>query len=208
MNNIEDIKKAINGRPSYILDVKDHFSVLLPLLEINEQLHILFQVRSHQLQHQPGEICFPGGRIEVNESPMETALRETSEELNISTEIIEIFGGLDTLVTPFNSMIYSYCGLLKNIRLENINFNPQEVHSLFTVPLNHLIEQRPLIRDVAMTFQPKGDFPYHLLDNGDSYQWKSGNYPVIFYNYNNYVIWGITAKLLHSFITIIKDKPL
>ncbi|KAB3533217.1 NUDIX hydrolase [Alkaliphilus serpentinus] len=205
MNIIQDIKKAITNRPSKILDVKNHYSVLIPIIENNGELCILFQVRAHHLQHQPGEICFPGGRIENNEKPQDTAIRESMEELNVSNENIDLIGVLDTLVTPFNSIIYSFCGLIKDIKVKDIHFNPHEVNSLFTVPVKELLIQKPLIHDVKMILRPNEDFPYYLVEQGYQYEWKSGNYPVFFFKYQNYVIWGITAKLLNSFLNVVED---
>ena len=76
-------------------------SVAVPLLVTEEGPGILFEVRSSDLQTQPGEICFPGGGIEGKESPAEAALRETKEELLISgdkihllTQIVGSTGGL------------------------------------------------------------------------------------------------------------------
>lgn len=65
-------------------------AVLLPLLNIQDETHVLFEVRSMQMRSQPGDICFPGGRIDkTDKSPKETAIRETMEELGISASNIE-----------------------------------------------------------------------------------------------------------------------
>ncbi|NEU34154.1 CoA pyrophosphatase, partial [bacterium LRH843] len=58
------------------------FAVLVPLVQKQDELHVLFEVRAHHLRRQPGEICFPGGKIEPNDStPQDAAVRETTEEL-------------------------------------------------------------------------------------------------------------------------------
>ncbi len=61
----------------------------------NDGYHILFEVRSNKLSQQPGEICFPGGRREHDETSMETSIRETCEELLISESNIKLYGPLD-----------------------------------------------------------------------------------------------------------------
>ena len=48
-------------------------AVMIPVLETPEGLHLLFEVRSEKLEHQPGDICFPGGGIEEGETPEEAA---------------------------------------------------------------------------------------------------------------------------------------
>ena len=92
------------------MGINEYFvsAVLLPILEIEEQKSILFEIRSEHLDRQPGEICFPGGKVEEGETPRETAVRETSEELGISPGSIDILGPLDILVAPLGTVIYPY----------------------------------------------------------------------------------------------------
>lgn len=202
---LDIIKEKLQRRKRSILDINNEFSVLLPILYINDELHILFQVRSHSLKNQPGEICFPGGRIEEDEIPLESAIRETVEELNIPPDQIEIFGELDLLMTPFNTIIFSFCGILKDIEgIEDINFNLQEVDSIFTVPLAELLEMSPILFPIELNISGDDDFPYHLIENGKEYKWKVGTYPVYFYQYKDYMIWGLTAKILKHFLSLIK----
>ncbi|MBP3897435.1 MAG: CoA pyrophosphatase [Mogibacterium sp.] len=66
------------------------YAVLIPFVTTEEGKALLLEVRS-QLVKQPGEICFPGGRVEAGETPVETAVRETCEELGLKPEDIEVF---------------------------------------------------------------------------------------------------------------------
>ena len=66
------------------------YAVLIPFVTTEEGKALLLEVRS-QLVKQPGEICFPGGRVEAGETPAETAVRETCEELGLKPEDIEVF---------------------------------------------------------------------------------------------------------------------
>ncbi|SDK39761.1 NUDIX hydrolase [Natronincola ferrireducens] len=179
-------------------------SVLVPLVEIKDDLHVLFQVRSHQLNTQPGEICFPGGKVENNETLQQSAIRETIEELNILPKNIEIIGKLDPIVTTFNMIIYPFCGFLHNIKVEAIDFNRVEVDSIFTVPLKELMLQQPLAHKLKVNTAPDKNFPFHLIHKGKEYNWRTSDYHVYFYQYQDYVIWGITAKILKNFLEIIK----
>ncbi len=70
---------------------------MIPLIEIDGELHILDQRRAKTLRKQPYEVSFPGGAIDFGESPKEAAIRETSEELLIGRDKIEIIGDLTTL---------------------------------------------------------------------------------------------------------------
>ena len=55
------------------------FAVMVPLLKQKDGIHVLFEKRSSRLNRQPGEICFPGGARDGDETPLENAVRETSE---------------------------------------------------------------------------------------------------------------------------------
>ena len=112
----------------------DHYnesSVLIPILEHENNLCLLYEIRSENLKNQPNEICFPGGRIERGESKKQAAVRETAEELLIEPESIEIIGASDILITPFNTIIYPYVGTVKDYKG---TFN-NEVKEVFIVPL-------------------------------------------------------------------------
>lgn len=182
------------------------FAVLIPLIEREGELHLLFEVRSKNLNTQPGEICFPGGRIENNELPIESAIRETHEELNINIKNIEVIGETDYIVTPFNLLLYPFLGILKNTKFENINFNHDEVGEIFTVPLSFFLKNNPEKYFVTTELDVPETFPYHKIQNGKVYNWRTGKYPILFYEYENYIIWGITARILNNFINILRDN--
>lgn len=98
---------------------------------------LLFTIRSQQVSHHKGQICFPGGRAESNESIIETALRETQEELGIIHEQISILGSLTSLfVPPSYSMMHVIVGHLSS--KPTFNPNPQEVEEVFFVPVHDL----------------------------------------------------------------------
>lgn len=202
--DIQLIRQIVNNKKPIILDTLYESAVIVPIVKVGKEYHILFQVRSLSLNRQPGEICFPGGKIEKGEDALHCAIRETTEELNITKDKIEIIGELDRLVTPFNMAIYSFCGILNDIELNSIKFNKEEVYSLFTVPIDELLKQEPQVSDMIIKTEPMSNFPFHLVQNRKAYDWKPGNYPVYFYTYNDYIIWGITAKILKSFLDSLK----
>lgn len=202
--DINLIKKAVQNKKPVILDIIYESAVIVPIIKVDGDYHILFQVRSFSLNTQPGEICFPGGRLEENEDALSCAIRETSEELNISKDNIEILGELDYLVTPFNMAIYSFCGLLNNVQFNSIQYNKDEVSSIFSVPIKELLKQEPQLSNMVLNTEPAINFPFQLVQNGEAYNWKSGIYPVYFYKYKDHIIWGITAKILKGFLDTFK----
>ncbi|AOT69689.1 NUDIX hydrolase [Geosporobacter ferrireducens] len=182
------------------------FSILVPLLQVQNELHLLFEVRSENLKTQPGEICFPGGRIEMNESPEQCALRETAEELGLAEAAIELFGPLDYIVTPYNLILYPYLGTLPTINPQDFPINPDEVAALFTVPLSFFIENPPLEHPIHVKTEVDEDFPFDKIQNGRNYNWKMGSYPVLFYEYGEHIIWGMTARIVKNLVEIIQSK--
>ena len=186
-------------------------AVLIPIIWKNDQLNLLFQVRSAHLAWQPGEICFPGGRIEAtDDSPQSAAVRETAEELGLAAGQIQVLGALSEVVSPIGVRLYPYVGHITDSHL--INPSQDEVAEIFTVPLKFLLEVEPIIGHMERCTRPLADFPLELLP-GYSDKWKSRkNYQVLFYKYDQHVIWGLTAQVLHDFLKIYKenlapDKP-
>ncbi len=203
--NLDKIRSKLQSRKSCPLDISNNFSVFLPLIYVGKELHILFEVRAKHLKTQPGEISFPGGLVEKGESFKKACIRETQEELNISKEDIKIIGELDYINSPYNFMLYVYCGILEGINREEIKPNHDEVDHIFTVPINFFLVNNPIVHNVGIKIITPDDFPYHLIQNGEKYNWRKGNYPVYFYVYNDYIIWGITARIIKNFIDILNN---
>lgn len=126
----------------------------------------MFEVRSHQLKSQPGEICFPGGKVDYDETLLQSAVRETVEELNIPEENIEVIGKLDPIFTTFHMVIFPFCAIVHNIKFEDINYSIDEVDSIFSVPLKALMQQKPLIHRLKVNTTPDEQFPFHLIQRG------------------------------------------
>ncbi len=200
MKNIKDKLKNIKAKP---IDYDVSFAVLVPLIEIDGELNLIYEVRSNSIT-QPGEISFPGGRIEEGESPEEAAIRETSEELLLNKRNIEIIAELNYASSKSGSFVFTFLGLIKDIDAYEIEYCIDEVSEVFFVPLSFFLENQP--ERYYMNYYPKADkdFPYHMVNNGEDYNWGSIRYPVYFYKYYNYIIWGLTAKITYSFINELK----
>lgn len=199
----QEIKRKINESSRSPLGVNEFYSVLLPIIKLNNKLQILFQIRADDLSTQPGEISLPGGKIENNEHRAQAAMRETREELGLNVENIELLGELDFLVTPYNLIIYSYAGYLEINSLKEINFNTREVKDIFTVPLQFFKENSPQNYPLRVYKEPVNKFPYYLIPGGRDYNWREGCFPVYFYSYQDHVIWGFTAKIIKAFIELV-----
>lgn len=204
--NIAAIRHALTEQTGSDQPFED-FAVLIPLYEDQGTVHVIFEVRSKNLTKQPGEICLPGGRLEPDETLENTALRETCEELGICPDKVTLLGNAAPLITPFRYAIHPFVGLLSPFSYpEDIHLNPDEVESVFSVPLEWFLEQEPLEYVVTTQFGFPPDFPYHLIQNGREYAWKSAAYPILFYMYETTVIWGMTAKIMYDFSRQLRAK--
>ena len=174
-------------------------AVLLPLVEGPAGWQVLFQVRAAGIS-QPGEVCFPGGRIEAGETPEEAAVRECREELCLKPEQVDLLGPGDRIATPGGVLVYSFAGVLRGYAG---GFSKSEVAQVFTVPLDWLKRHPPLVQDVPVETRPGAGFPFEKIPGGAAYPWRGGTYRVLFYEYEGRVIWGITAKVLHRMLPLL-----
>ncbi|SHF12177.1 NUDIX hydrolase [Alkalibacter saccharofermentans] len=196
-NQIHEIFK---NRKSEMFDIKRHYAVFVPLVDVDDKPHLLYQVRSNTMKRQPGEISFPGGKIEKCESIKEAAIRETCEELGVDSKKVKVFGELDYLINTFNDMIYPVLGTIEDFNIEELKINKCEVDRVFTVPLDYFLNNKPEVYDMSYRADISEEFPFHKIKNGESYQQRTMTYPVYFYEYDKFIIWGLTAKITRNLV--------
>lgn len=173
-----------------------NYAVLIPLIEIDGEDHILFEVRSQKIT-QPGEVSFPGGRVEEGEDFKEAALRETREELLLEKDDIEYLGYSSMILNSSFRHIKSYYGRIKK-NIEDIKYN-EEVESVFAVKISYFVDNPPIMYRAPYKMDFPKDFPFDKIPNGRDYKFTTGYNDMYFYN-TDPVIWGLTAKLLKIFI--------
>lgn len=151
-------------------------AVLMPLFYDREQYHVLFAVRSEEVDHHKGQVCFPGGTREPSDSSLlQTALRETEEELGLKAEEIEVLGELDDSITlTSNYVISPFVALIQHPY--TLRTSHEEVKETFSVPLSFLMEEANVRPD------------RHAFE------------------YEGHVIWGATAGILRQFIDLLKSE--
>ena len=158
-------------------------AVLLPLYKKQGEYHILLTRRTQKVEHHKGQISFPGGaRQEDDEGLMDTALRETFEEIGVCPEDVEVLGELDNmgtltsnyLVTPFVGIIpYPY----------ELRVNCDEIDELVEVPLSALADKRNHREEV--------------------YVIEGIKFKATMFDYRGHVIWGATARILEQFLDLL-----
>lgn len=203
--DLDRLAEVVNGRIPKALDAEGKYAVLIPLIKVDDDWEIIYELRAKTLKSQPGEISFPGGRVEKDETFQETSVRETMEELLIQDDNIEIIGELDYLVSYSNFTIHCFLGVIKGINLKDIKPNKDEVDHLFSVPVDYFLKNEPEKYELDLMTVENEEFPYNLLPNGKNYNFRKGKHPVLFYKYNDYLIWGFTARMTKHLMEIIKS---
>ncbi|WP_312441653.1 NUDIX hydrolase [Lacrimispora sp.] len=193
-------------RPGMIGEEKfRQYAVLIPLIRISGVTYLLFEKRSNELKRQPGEVCFPGGKLEAGESLQECAVRETVEELNVLPQQIEVIGPGDIYLSPFNLMIHPFIGIISDYQ---DTFSRDEVEEIIKIPLDFLCSQEPERFVSKLISEPPEDFPYEWIPGGVKYPWVKGTYDVLFYKYEDWIIWGMTAQIVKSAVNLMEKYHL
>ena len=150
-------------------------AVLVPVIDYGDKLHILFTERAAHLRHHPGQISFPGGRIEPGETSQAAALREAEEEIGLLPAAVELLGRLPLQSTSTGFTIQPWVGLLKP--QPSWILQADEVAGIFEVPLTHFLQQ-------------ENRHQFSLPLRGKVQQLHAMPYQDKF-------IWGATAAILH-----------
>jgi 8-oxo-dGTP pyrophosphatase MutT (NUDIX family) len=113
-------------------------AVLVPILIEGGEGRVVYTVRKEDLADHAGQISFPGGSAESGDgSLMETALRETEEEIDLSPGLVEVIGELEEMyIPPSNFRVSPFVGLLP--AEAELVLAPDEVEEIFTVSLETL----------------------------------------------------------------------
>lgn len=202
MNN-DYIKRMIQNHIPGPQGSRKTFAVLLPLIEIDGEDHILYEVRGKQIS-QPNETSFPGGKVEYNEKPEEACVRETFEELDVPAENIEIYGEMDFIVNT-KQIIHCFVGRLHNVDVNKIKSNI-EVERVFTVPLTFFLENTPTFYTISATHSFEDNFPLHQINNGKNYKFVESKQKTPFYDVPGEILWGFTAQFTYEFSKLLKDE--
>ena len=219
--NLDKIKKIIPDTPGIILEnTYRKASVLIPIIEIDGKLHLLFEVRSRNIK-QGSEVCFPGGKFDnaKDTTTEDTAIRETIEELGISRDKISMLGQYNTMVHHMGMIITTYVAHLNICSVEELNIDKNEVSSVFTLPIDYFRKNSPLKYKLRLEAKPeiideggnkKVLLPVKELGLPDKYlnPWGSNNHNVLVYPTKPEILWGMTAKITYDFTENINKLDL
>jgi 8-oxo-dGTP pyrophosphatase MutT (NUDIX family) len=161
-------------------------SVMLPLFEKENGLHIVLTKRTDRMKLHPGEISFPGGMYEEQDADtVKTALRECSEEIGVEADDVEIVGRLDDMVTYTGFVITPYVGIIPYPY--RFRISQKEVAYLIYLPLEHL-KKSDLVREQV--------------------EYRGNVETIDAFYYNGERIWGATCRILTMFRRILEDDSI
>lgn len=174
--------------------------VLVPLVSTGDGPSLVYEVRARTLRRQPGEVCFPGGRLERGETPVQGALREAREELGIPPGSVEVVGEMDFIVHQSGFVLYPVIGLVEGWTPETARLNGDEVERIFTVPLAVLAANPPQVWRCPLVPQIPSGFPTGQVGIGRDYPWRGGWMEVPVYPCTRPAIWGLTARITQKLV--------
>ena len=151
-----------------------------------DSLTIILNKRTDRVEHHKGEISFPGGgRDPEDDSILDTALRETQEEMGIAPEDIEIIAQLDQVSTRSGFSITPFVGIIPpdyDFEVSNI-----EIAEVLEVPIESLLDTENQMEDDRVW--------------GDEIPSKQYSYL-----YGRHIIWGATARIITQLLDILKKN--
>jgi 8-oxo-dGTP pyrophosphatase MutT (NUDIX family) len=180
------VRKRGNGQPpTTLFEGARASAVLIALFDGDYGAEVLLTRRAWHLRSHKGEVCFPGGRQDDGETPIQTALREAHEEVLLDPSDVTVVGELDYLAT-----LSSYSLIVPIVaRLERrpvLSAGTSEVDRIFTTPLVDFLR--------ADTFREE--------------RWTREDitFPVTFFELDDETVWGATARLLRDLLVIATER--
>lgn len=182
----EKLRQALAQRQKqHIVDTSlTPSAVLVPIYCREGEYYILFTKRSEKVKNHKGQISFPGGTYENGDgSLLNTALRESDEEIALMARDVEVLGELDDTVTIVSSYIVSPFVVVIPWPYQ-FKVDGKEIERIIEVPISALMDKSCLREETSMVEGEAVDLYY--------------------YHYRDEVIWGATARILTQFLDIIR----
>jgi len=152
-------------------------AILCPIISRPSGLSVIFTRRADNLRAHPGQISFPGGKIDLTDrSPLDAALREAEEEIGLISNHVEVAGVLDPYPTGTGFLVTPFVGFV-DPRFRPVP-DPVEVAEVFEAPLDFLMDRTNHERE---SYTREGETRQFYVINVDQYR-----------------IWGATAGMLRA----------
>ncbi len=180
------LQQLLQRLPNDSAQHKADAAVLMAMTREDIPRLILTQRAAHLKSH-AGEVAFPGGKRDKTDSSLiYTALREAQEEIDLNPQDVEVVGELGIFTSRVGIKVKPIIGLLDDI--PHLTPSPDEIDSIFTVPLDVFLQQKP-------NYQHK-------------IKYMGLSIPVPSFNYQGYVIWGLTGFMIVEFMRQVYDADI
>jgi 8-oxo-dGTP pyrophosphatase MutT (NUDIX family) len=173
-------RRLADYRPRRLLSERPNASVLIALTDEVEP-HVILTRRASHLSTHRGEVAFPGGKQDDTDPDLlYTALREAQEEIGLEPGLVEVLGPLGQVMSKHQLQVTPWVGIVP----QDVILTPSlaELESLFRVPLSFFMEDRRQRTDIV--------------------RFRGMTHYVPAYEYNGYVIWGLTAYMLVELLNV------
>lgn len=181
---LDTILRRVRDYSPHLLEPEDRLpeaAVLMPVTR-SESPELVLTLRASGLSTHGGEVAFPGGRRDPEDSDLaQTALREAEEEVGLAPGMVEIVGPLSSLVSLHGIHVTPYVGIVPDY--VEYRANDAEIASVFSVPLDFFC-------------QDPREFT-HRID------YQGGAWYVPSYRYGEYQIWGLTAIMIVELVNLV-----
>ena len=159
-------------------------AVLVPIVLHPDGMTILLTRRTDHLKDHPGQIGFPGGRVEPqDQGPLQTALREAEEEIGLAPDAVQVAGYLEPHAVVTGFAVTPVVGFIEPVAERRID--AFEVAEVFEVPLAFFLDTANLHQSVR--------------------QYRNVEVPLFEYHYEDRRIWGATADMLRGFVKLFNN---
>ncbi len=182
------LRETLEARAPKRVQIDDAIdaAVLIPVLGEPEPT-LIFTLRTDTLPSHKGQISFPGGRIDPDDStPQEAALREAQEEISLDPQLVRLLGQLDATPTFVSGYVITpVVGWLDH--KPQLEPNPAEVAAILEVPIADLVDE---------------------IRREPGFQHDGRSYPTEAWVWDDNVIWGVTARLVRQFLDLLGSAGL
>lgn len=152
-------------------------SVLVPICVVSGEVCLLYTLRSSNLSSHSGQMSFPGGKMDQNETVIETALRETKEEIGVASEDVDVWNVMSEVQGRNRDMVITpVIGYIRDFSVNKLKINHDEVEELYSVPIRIFSDSK----------------------NHAHFHYDGLMLPV--YLGLRHKVWGITAMITHMFL--------
>lgn len=202
--DLSALRRAYTGHVPALMGARGGSAVLVPLADTADGPSLLYEIRSAAVR-QPGEVCFPGGRREHGETPRETALRETWEEIGIPPEEIRVLAPLDLMQDISDRVVYPFLAEISAAGAARLKASAAEVKNVFFVPVDYLLNCKEEVYRYVVSAKVDDDFPYERIGFPKTYPWRKGYMNVPIYEYQGHFIWGMTGRMVRWFLQQLRQ---